>query len=52
MAASGVPQLAARVLAQLLISERGVMTAAELAEARQVGQPSISAALRFLAQID
>ncbi|WP_433202745.1 GbsR/MarR family transcriptional regulator [Nocardia sp. CA-107356] len=51
MAASGVPQMAARVLAQMLISEKGVMTSAELADALQVSQPSISGAVRFLAQI-
>jgi len=51
MATSGVPHMAARVLAQMLTSEEGVMTSAELAEALQVSQPSISGAVRFLAQL-
>ncbi|RDI49594.1 GbsR/MarR family transcriptional regulator [Nocardia mexicana] len=51
MAASGAPPMAARVMARMLISESGAMTSAELADALEVSQPSISGAIRFLAQI-
>lgn len=51
MAGAGVPPMAARVLARMLISESGVMTSAELADALEASQPSISGAVRFLTQI-
>ncbi|WP_280234072.1 GbsR/MarR family transcriptional regulator [Nocardia cyriacigeorgica] len=51
MAATGVPPMASRVLARMLISESGVMTSAELADALEASQPSISGAVRFLSQI-
>ncbi|MFR9774256.1 GbsR/MarR family transcriptional regulator [Nocardia sp. SC052] len=51
MAMAGVPPMAARVLARMLISESGMMTSAELADALEVSQPAISGAVRFLAQI-
>ncbi len=51
MAMSGVPPMAARVLARMLASDSGVMTSAELADALEVSQPSISGAVRFLTQI-
>ncbi|GAA5047223.1 GbsR/MarR family transcriptional regulator [Nocardia callitridis] len=51
MAQAGVPPMAARVWARLLVSESGVMTSAELAEALEVSQPSISGAIRFLSQL-
>ncbi|MFF0492526.1 GbsR/MarR family transcriptional regulator [Nocardia sp. NPDC003482] len=50
MTSTGVPPMAARVLARVLISDAGVMTSAELAAALEVSQPSISSAVRFLTQ--
>ncbi|MFI5499170.1 GbsR/MarR family transcriptional regulator [Nocardia asteroides] len=51
MVQSGVPPMAARVWARMLVSDSGALTSAELAEALEVSQPSISGAVRFLAQL-
>ncbi len=51
LANSGVPSMSARVMAQMLVSPTGTMTASELAEALQISQPAVSGAVRQLIQV-
>ncbi len=51
LANSGVPSMSARVMARMLVSPSGTMTAAELAEALQISQPAVSGAVRQLIQV-
>lgn len=51
LANSGVPSMSARVMARMLVSPTGTMTAAELAEALQISQPAVSGAVRQLLQV-
>ncbi|WP_020384764.1 GbsR/MarR family transcriptional regulator [Kribbella catacumbae] len=51
LANSGVPTMSARVMARMLVSPTGTMTAAELAEALQISQPAVSGAVRQLIQV-
>lgn len=51
LANSGVPSMSARVMARMLVSPTGTMTAAELAEALQISQPAVSGAVRQLIQV-
>jgi DNA-binding transcriptional regulator GbsR (MarR family) len=51
MVESGMPRMPARVFAALLASEKGKLTAAELASALHVSPASISGAVRYLAQV-
>ncbi|GAA1571865.1 MarR family transcriptional regulator [Kribbella sancticallisti] len=48
---SGVPSMSARVMARMLVSPTGTMTAAELAESLQISQPAVSGAVRQLLQV-
>ncbi|NEA37266.1 MarR family transcriptional regulator [Streptomyces sp. SID13031] len=48
---SGVPSMSARVMARMLVSPTGTMTAAELAESLQISQPAVSGAVRQLIQV-
>ncbi len=51
LANSGVPSMSARVMAQMLVSPTGTMTASELAESLQISQPAVSGAVRQLIQV-
>ena len=51
LANSGVPSMSARVMAQMLVSPTGTMTASELAVALQISQPAVSGAVRQLIQV-
>ena len=51
LANSGVPSMSARVMAQMLVSPTGTMTAAELAESLKISQPAVSGAVRQLLQV-
>lgn len=51
LANSGVPSMSARVMAQMLVSPSGTMTAAELAESLKISQPAVSGAVRQLLQV-
>ena len=51
LAAAGVPRLAARVFATLMISDSGRLTAAELAECLRASSGGISGAVRYLEQV-
>jgi DNA-binding transcriptional regulator GbsR (MarR family) len=51
MVAAGMPRMPARVFAVLLTRDEGTATAAELAAALQASAGSISAAVRYLAQV-
>jgi DNA-binding transcriptional regulator GbsR (MarR family) len=51
MVESGMPRMPARVFAALLASEKGKLSAAELASALHVSPASISGAVRYLAQV-
>jgi MarR family len=51
LADSGFPRLAARVFAALMVSERGRMTAAELAHVLHASTGGISGAVRYLVQV-
>ncbi|MDX6260145.1 MAG: hypothetical protein QOH84_1833 [Kribbellaceae bacterium] len=51
LANSGVPTMSARVMARMLVSPTGTMTAAELAEALKISQPAVSGAVRQLIQV-
>jgi DNA-binding transcriptional ArsR family regulator len=51
LANSGVPSMSARVVARMLISPSGTMTASELAESLQISQPAVSGAVRQLLQV-
>ena len=48
---SGMPRMAARVYAALLVTNSGRLSAAELAEALGVGAPAISGAVKYLVQV-
>ncbi|HEX6443942.1 MAG TPA: MarR family transcriptional regulator [Streptosporangiales bacterium] len=48
---TGIPRLAARVFATLLVSENGRMTAAELAERLHASTGGISGAVRYLVHV-
>lgn len=48
---AGVPRMAARVFASLLVAEEGRRTAGELAEALEVSPAAVSGAVRYLVQI-
>jgi DNA-binding MarR family transcriptional regulator len=48
---SGAPAMSARVMARMLVSPSGTMTAAELAESLQISQPAVSGAVRQLIQV-
>lgn len=49
---TGVPPMPARVMARMLVSDGGTMTASELASSLKVSQPAISGAVRFLLLIN
>lgn len=51
LANSGVPSMSARVMARMLVSPAGTMTAAELADSLQISQPAVSGAVRQLIQV-
>jgi DNA-binding MarR family transcriptional regulator len=51
LANSGVPLMSARVMARMLVSPTGTMTASELAESLQISQPAVSGAVRQLIQV-
>ncbi|MCK2221851.1 MarR family transcriptional regulator [Actinomadura sp. ATCC 31491] len=51
MVESGMPRMAARVYAALLVTDSGRLTAAELAEHLGVGAPAISGAVKYLVQV-
>jgi DNA-binding MarR family transcriptional regulator len=51
LANSGVPSMSARVMARMLVSPTGTMTAAELAESLKISQPAVSGAVRQLIQV-
>lgn len=51
LADAGLPRLAARVFAALLVSDSGRMTAAELAEWLRASAGGISGAVRYLVQV-
>ncbi|QVQ52313.1 MarR family transcriptional regulator [Spiractinospora alimapuensis] len=48
MVESGMPRMAARVYAALLVTDSGKLSAAELAERLGVGAPAISGAVKYL----
>lgn len=48
---AGLPRMPARVFAALLVSERGKLTAGELAAQLQVSPAAISGAVRYLLQV-
>lgn len=51
MVESGMPRMAARVFAALLVTDSGKLSAAELAERLGVGAPAISGAVKYLVQV-
>lgn len=51
MTTSGMPRMASRVFAAILVHERGSMTSAELAATLQVSAAAISTAVRWLSQV-
>lgn len=51
MIESGMPRLAARVYATLLVTDSGRLSAAELAERLGVGASAISGAVKYLVQV-
>lgn len=51
MTASGVPRMASRVYAAILVHERGSMTSAELAATLQVSAAAVSTAVGWLSQV-
>ncbi|MCX4776911.1 GbsR/MarR family transcriptional regulator [Streptomyces sp. NBC_01264] len=48
----GMQRMAARVFAQLLASDEGAMTSAELGEALQISPAAVSGAVSYLTQVD
>ncbi|MET8770087.1 MarR family transcriptional regulator [Streptomyces sp. NPDC004658] len=48
---AGVPRMPARVLAALLASDTGTLTAAELGEQLKISPAAVSGAVRYLAQV-
>jgi DNA-binding transcriptional regulator GbsR (MarR family) len=51
MVESGMPRMAARVYAALLVTDSGKLSAAELAERLDVGASAISGAVKYLVQV-
>ncbi|MBV9847558.1 MAG: MarR family transcriptional regulator [Kutzneria sp.] len=51
MVESGMPRMAARVYAALMVTDSGQLSAAELAERLDVGAPAISGAVKYLVQV-
>ncbi|MET8141287.1 MarR family transcriptional regulator [Sphaerisporangium sp. NPDC005288] len=51
MVESGMPRMAARVYAALLVTDSGKLSAAELAERLGVGASAISGAVKYLVQV-
>ncbi|WP_433170280.1 GbsR/MarR family transcriptional regulator [Actinoallomurus sp. CA-150999] len=51
MVESGMPRMASRVYATLLVTDSGKLSAAELAERLDVGASAISAAVKYLVQV-
>lgn len=51
MTASGMPRMASRVYAAILVHERGSMTAAELAATLQVSPAAVSTAVGWLTRV-
>lgn len=51
MVESGMPRMAARAYAALLVTDGGRMSAAELAETLDVGASAISGAVKYLTQV-
>lgn len=51
MVESGMPRMAARVYAALMVTDSGTLSAAELAERLGVGASAISGAVKYLAQV-
>ncbi|MEV1004147.1 MarR family transcriptional regulator [Nonomuraea sp. NPDC050202] len=51
MVESGMPRMAARVYAALLVTDSGKLSAAELAEQLGVGAPAISGAVKYLMRV-
>ncbi|KAA5833547.1 MarR family transcriptional regulator [Saccharopolyspora hirsuta] len=49
---AGVPRMAARVFASLLVADEGRRTAAELAEVLGVSPAAVSGAVRYLTQVN
>ncbi|MFD9948731.1 GbsR/MarR family transcriptional regulator [Nonomuraea sp. NPDC059023] len=47
----GMPRMASRVYAALLVSDSGKLSAAELAERLEVGAPAISGAVKYLVRV-
>ncbi|MER7077955.1 DNA-binding transcriptional regulator GbsR, MarR family [Saccharopolyspora kobensis] len=52
LAGAGVPRMAARVFASLLVADDGRRTAAELAEVLEVSPAAVSGAVRYLTQVN
>ncbi|MEU2393590.1 MarR family transcriptional regulator [Streptomyces sp. NPDC007369] len=52
LADAGMQRMAARVFAQLLASDSGAMTSAELSEALQISPAAVSGAVSYLAQVN
>lgn len=51
MAESGMPPMASRAVALLMVSEEGALTAAELQEGLDAGQGTVSAAVNYLIRL-
>ncbi|MGR6918398.1 GbsR/MarR family transcriptional regulator [[Actinomadura] parvosata] len=51
MVEAGMPRMAARVYAALLVTDSGRLSAAELAEQLEVGASAISGAVKYLVQV-
>lgn len=51
MVESGMPRMAARVFAALLVTDSGKLSAAELGERLGAGAPAISGAVKYLVQV-
>jgi DNA-binding transcriptional regulator GbsR (MarR family) len=51
LADSGVPRMAARVFASLLVADGGKRTAAELADLLSISPAAVSGAVRYLVQV-
>ncbi|MGW4032444.1 GbsR/MarR family transcriptional regulator [Streptomyces sp. NPDC004838] len=52
LAEAGMPRMAARVFAAILVSDSGALTAAELAERLKISAAGVSGAVRYLAQVN
>ncbi|OII69553.1 MULTISPECIES: GbsR/MarR family transcriptional regulator [unclassified Streptomyces] len=51
LAQAGMPRMASRVFAALLVSETGALTSAELAERLRISPAAVSGAVRYLTQV-